>query len=174
MGDVDAIHSQGQFFWDFYSVGENLYIDNAVGGGAYLVGGKDVLNKTITGSAGTDIISTYGHNSIVDAGAGTDAIGFNLYGLDNSYRGSNTVIMRPGSGIDYVYDFLSGTDHIDLRPFNFGITGAQVLAQAVNVDNPGTANDYCYFYLTNAGGVQNFIVFIGLLSSQLQAGDFIT
>ena len=49
-----------------------------------------------------------------------------------------------------------------------------MLAQAINVDQAGTADDYCFFYLTSAGGVDNFVVFIGLLSSQLQAGDFIT
>ena len=82
--------------------------------------------------------------------------------------------MKAGSGMDYVYDFESGVDKIDLSAFNFGITGAQILAQAINVDNAGTADDYCFFYLTSAGGVDNFIVFMGLLSSQLSASDFIT
>ena len=82
--------------------------------------------------------------------------------------------MKPGSGLDYVYGFESGVDRIDLTAFNFGITGAQVLAQAVNVDQTGTENDYVYFYLTSAGGVDNFVAFIGLLSSQLQAADFVT
>jgi hypothetical protein len=113
-------------------------------------------------------------NATVDAGAGADAISFSLYGLDESYRGANTVVMKAGSGADYVYDFRSGTDHIDLTAFHFGITGQQVLDQAINVDNAGTADDYSYFYLTSAGGVDNYIVFMGLLSSQLQASDFIT
>jgi hypothetical protein len=82
--------------------------------------------------------------------------------------------MKAGNGADYIYDFRSGTDHIDLAAFNFGITGQQVLDQAVNVDNIGAADDYCYFYLTSAGGVDNFIAFMGLLSGQLQASDFIT
>ena len=63
---------------------------------------------------------------------------------------------------------------IDLTAFNFGITGAQILAQAINVDLAGTANDHVFFYLTSAGGVDNFIVFMGMQSSQLSAGDFIT
>jgi hypothetical protein len=57
VSDVDTIHSTSQFFWDYYSVGETLQIDNAVDGGAYLVGGKDVASKTIFGSSGTDLIS---------------------------------------------------------------------------------------------------------------------
>jgi hypothetical protein len=172
--DLDIIFSQGNFFWDFYSVGELLWIDAINAGGTMLVGGKEVLNKDIRGNVGTDLISTYGRNSVVDAGAGTDAISFSLYGLDESYRGANRVVMKAGSGTDYLYEFRSGVDKVDLTQFAFGITGAQVLAQAVNVDNVGTANDYCYFYLTSAGGVDNFIVFIGLLSSQLQAADFLT
>ena len=76
--------------------------------------------------------------------------------------------------MDYVWDFESGVDKIDLSAFHFGITGAEVLAQVVTVDNPGTASDYSYLYLTNAGGVDNFVVFMGLQASQLSAADFIT
>ena len=54
------------------------------------------------------------------------------------------------------------------------MTGAEVLAHVATVDNPGTVDDYSYLYLTSAGGADNFVVFMGLQASQLQAGDFIT
>ena len=110
----------------------------------------------------------------MDAGRGTDAVSFGLYGLDESHDGVNTLVMKAQSGLDYVFEFESGVDKIDLTAFNFGITGQQVLDQAVNVDQAGTENDYCYFYLTSAGGVDNFVAFVGLLSHQLQASDFLT
>ena len=168
--DIDVIHSHGEFFRDFYGVGEVLHIDRSAG--SQMVGGRN--NQTIYGGAGNDVILPYGGSNRIDAGAGTDAISLNLYDLAESFDGVNTIVMKAGSGMDYVYDFESGVDKIDLTAFNFGITEAQVLAQAVNADNPGTADDYCYFYLTNAGGVDNFVVFMGLLSSQLSATDFVT
>ena len=164
--DVDIIISGGAFFWDFYGVAEILR------GGGQLIGGTN--NQTIEGGDGTDIICAYGGTNRVDAGRGTDAISFGLYGLDESHDGVNTLVMKAGSGLDYVYDFESGVDKIDLTAFHFGITGQQVLDQAVNVDLAGTENDYCYFYLTSAGGVDNFVAFVGLLSTQLQASDFLT
>ena len=168
--DFDAILSYGTFFWDYYGVGEVLSIQRAAG--SQMVGGTN--SQEIYGGAGGDQIIAYGGSNRVDAGAGADAISFGLYGLSESFDGANTLVLKAGSGMDYVYEFESGVDKIDLTAFNFGITGAQVLAQAVNVDNAGTANDYCYFYLTNAGGVDNFLVLMGLLSNQLSAGDFVT
>jgi Ca2+-binding RTX toxin-like protein len=168
--DFDVIHSEGEFFWDYYGVGERLIIDRAEG--SQMVGGTN--NQTIWGNVGNDVILAYGGSNIIDAGAGTDVIGLGLYGLDESADGANTVVMKAGSGIDYVYEFESGVDKVDLTSFNFGITGQQVLDQAVNVDLAGTADDHVYFYLTGAGGVNNFIVFMGLQSNQLQASDFIT
>ena len=50
----------------------------------------------------------------------------------------------------------------------------KMLAQVVTVDNVGTDSDYSYLYLTNAGGVDNFVIFMGMQASQLAAGDFIT
>lgn len=168
--DFDTIYSQGSFFWDYYSVAEVLRVDTAAG--SQLVGGQ--LGQKIFGGAGTDLISAYGGSNVVDAGPGADAISFSLYDLAESFDGANTLVMKPGSGIDYVYDFESGVDHVDLTAFHFGITGAAVLAQAVNNDLPGVADDYSYFYLTSAGGVDNYVVFMGLLSTQLQTGDFLT
>ena len=169
-GDVDVIYSNGEFFWDFYGVGEELHVETTAG--SQLVGGTN--SQSFFGNAGTDVILAYGGSNRIDAGGGVDAIGLGLYGLDESFDGANTVVMKAGSGMDYVYDFESGVDKIDLSAFNFGITGAQILAQAINVDLAGTANDHVFFYLTSAGGVDNFIVFMGMQSSQLSAGDFIT
>jgi hypothetical protein len=164
--DMDIIVSGGTFFWDYYGVAEIMR------GSGQLVGGTN--DQTIEGGDGTDLICAYGGTNRVDAGRGTDAISFGLYGLDESFDGVNTLVMKPRSGLDYVYEFESGVDKIDLTAFNFGITGQQVLDQAVNVDQAGTDNDYCYFYLTTTFGVENYVAFIGLLSSQLQASDFIT
>jgi serralysin len=168
--DVDTIYSQGSFFWDYYSVAEFLRIDNP--SGSELVGGQ--LGQSIFGDTGTDLILAYGGSNVVDAGSGTDAVSFGLFGLDEAHDGVNTLVMKPGSGLDYVYDFESGVDKIDLTAFHFGITGQQVLDQAINVDQTGVANDYSYFYLTSAGGVDNYVAFIGLLSNQLHATDFLT
>jgi Ca2+-binding RTX toxin-like protein len=165
-GDVDTIISQGALFWDFYSVGEILRIERAAGG--QIVGGKNVLNKTITGGEGNDIILTYGHSSRVDGGAGTDAISFELFGLGESYDGANTLIMKPGNGMDYLYGFESGVDKIDLSAFGYGLSGAQWKSFLVDVENGD--NDYCFLYLGAAG---QYLVFVGTTSSQIQAGDFI-
>lgn len=164
--DVDTIISQGALFWDFYSVGENLQIDRDAGG--QIVGGRNVLNKIITGDIGNDIILTYGRSSVVDAGAGTDAISFELYGLGESYEGSNTLIMKPGNGMDYLYGFESGEDKIDLRGFGYGLTGAQWQSFLVDVENGD--NDYCFLYLGQPG---QYLVFVGVTSSQITAGDFL-
>ena len=170
VGDIDVIRSDGEFYWDYYSVAETLFIDRDAG--SQMVGGTN--SQTIWGDVGNDVILAYGGANRVDAGAGTDVIGLGLYGLDESFDGVNTIVMKAGSGMDYVFDFESGVDKIDVSAFSFGITGAQLLSFAVNVDNAGTADDYCYFYLTSAGGVDNFVVFMGLLSSQLSASDFMT
>ena len=164
--DVDTIISQGALFWDFYSVGENLQIDRDAGG--QIVGGRNVLNKIITGDIGNDIILTYGRSSVVDAGAGTDAISFELFGLGESYEGSNTLIMKPGNGMDYLYGFESGEDKIDLRGFGYGLTGAQWQSFLVDVENGD--NDYCFLYLGQPG---QYLVFVGVTSSQITAGDFL-
>ncbi len=165
-GDVDTIISQGALFWDFYSVGEVLQIDRDAGG--QIVGGRNVLNKTITGDIGNDVILTYGRSSTVDAGAGTDAISFELYGLGESYEGSNTLVMKPGNGMDYLYGFESGEDQIDLSGFGYGLTGAQWQSFLVDVENGD--NDYCFLYLGQPG---QYLVFVGVTSSQITAGDFI-
>ncbi len=164
--DIDTIISQGALFWDFYSVGENLRIDRDAGG--QIVGGRNVMNKTITGGIGDDIVLTYGRSSVVDGGAGTDAISFELYGLSNSYEGSNTLIMKPGNGMDYLYGFESGEDQIDLRGFGYGLTGAQWKSFLVDVENGD--NDYCFLYLGQPG---QYLVFVGVTSAQIQAGDFL-
>ncbi len=164
--DVDTIISQGALFWDFYSVGEVLQIDRDAGG--QIVGGRNVLNKTITGDIGNDVILTYGRSSTVDGGAGTDAISFELYGLGESYEGSNTLIMKPGNGMDYLYGFESGEDQIDLSGFGYGLTGAQWQSFLVDVENGD--NDYCFLYLGQPG---QYLVFVGVTSSQITAGDFI-
>ena len=165
-GDVDTIISQGALFWDFYSVGEILQIDNDAG--SQMVGGKNVLNKTITGGVGNDVILTYGRSSVVDGGAGIDAISFELYGLDESYDGVNTVVMKPGNDIDYVYGFESGVDKVDLTAFGYGLTGEQWKAFLVDVDYGD--EDYCFLYLGQPG---QFLVFLNTTSSQLSAGDFL-
>jgi hypothetical protein len=165
-GDVDTIVSQGALFWDFYSVGENLVIDRVAGG--QIVGGKNVLNKVFTGGTGNDIILTYGQSSRVDGGAGTDAISFGLYGLSESYDGANTLVMKPGNGMDYLYEFESGVDKIDLSAFGYGLSGAQWKSFLVDVENGD--DDYCFLYLGAAG---QYLVFVGTTSSQIQAGDFI-
>ncbi len=165
-GDVDTIISQGALFWDFYSVGEVLQIDRDAGG--QIVGGRNVLNKTITGDIGNDVILTYGRSSTVDGGAGTDAISFELYGLGESYEGSNTLVMKPGNGMDYLYGFESGEDQIDLSGFGYGLTGAQWQSFLVDVENG--ANDYCFLYLGQPG---QYLVFVGVTSSQITASDFI-
>lgn len=164
--DIDRIVSRGEFFWDYYSVAEILMTLNT--DGSQLVGGKNVMNKTINGWVGDDIIVTYGRSSVVDAGAGTDAISFGLLGLDESYDGVNTLIMQQGSGTDYLYDFESGVDKIDLSRFSYGLSGDQWKAFLVDVDNGD--EDYCFLYLGSPG---DYLVFVGLTSADLRSSDFI-
>jgi hypothetical protein len=168
-GDVDVVRSAGEFWRDYYNVAETLYIENLFGG--QIVGGTN--DQEFHGYLGRDVILAYGGSNRIDAGEGTDFIGLGLYDLAESADGVNTIVMKPGSGIDYVYEFESGVDKIDLTAFDFPITGQQVLDQVVDADLAGTVDDHCYVYLTDAGGVQNFIVFMGLFANQLQASDFI-
>lgn len=129
--------------------------------------------------AGAQVITSYTYDSIgrltksASTTGKTAKYSYDLADNRTDKVDATTTFIGPGAGLKYVWGFQSGKDHVDLSAFNFGITGSQVLVQAVNVDQPGTANDYCYFYLTNAGGVDNYVIFMGQLSSQLQASDFV-
>ena len=70
-------------------------------------GGDDRL----PGGSGDDILMGGLGNDRLDGGTGTDK----LYGDD----GNDLFVFKAGYGIDTVFDFNNGQDHLDLRSFGF-------------------------------------------------------
>ncbi len=175
-GDVDTIRSAGQFFRDFYSVGEILIIDEQANldhpAGTYIVGGAGMGPTEIFGNSGTNFILAYGGTNTVRPGAGNDSISFGLFDLPQSANGVNTLVLEPGTGRDFVYDFETGVDKVDLRAFS-GLTAAGLLATGTDVAAAGGASGYSHFYLGESGGVYSYVAFVGLSAAQLSAGDFL-
>ncbi len=125
-------------------------------------GGSD----QIFGFDGNDILD--GGNNVINPMGGQDQISFDTFGVAGATRGNNTLELAPGAGTNFLFDFNSALDSIDLTGFNFGITGQQVLDQVV--DGAG----FSFVFLTNAGGVDNFLVFADQQKAGLDASDFIT
>lgn len=173
VGDVDTIVSRGLFYRDFYSVAERLVIDEQANvdnpSGTYLVGGAGPGPTEIIGNSGVNYLIAYGGTNIVRPGAGDDAISFELFDLTEFEDGVNTLALTPGTGRDFVYGFELGVDKVDLRAYA-ALTADVVLGSGTTVDGD---TPYSHFYLGEAGGVFDYVAFVGFRHTQLSASDFI-
>lgn len=85
---------------------------NGGDGQDYLAGGAG--NDQLNGGAGVDKIVGGSGSDTIDGGAGND----NLWGGDWSADGSqDTFVFNSGTGKDYIFDFETGIDLIDLTGF---------------------------------------------------------
>ncbi len=165
-GDVDTILSKGNFFWDFYNVGEVLTIDASVASGGTMVSGTG--NSTMNGNSTTNFLLTYGGSNTVNPGAGIDVIDMGLYGLAAGFNGPNRVVMDAGDDTNYIYSFESGKDTVDVNAYNRFTDGAQML------DNFVDAGWGTYVWMGDHFGDSEYIGFVGLTKADLDAGDFLT
>ena len=174
--DFDTIISNGEFFWDFYSVGERLIISEAAQAdhpsGTYMVGNAKMASTEIIGNSGTNFILTYGGDNVIKPGGGDDSISFDLFDLPESSRGVNRVVIEEGGGRDFLYSFRSGVDKVDLSALP-GLNFEAISRHGANVAGDGTNPGYSYFYLGDTGGTYNYVSFVGLTMSQISANDFI-
>ncbi len=164
-GDVDTIISEGEFFWDFYDVGEILTIAASAGTGTQLVSGKG--DSTMNGNDFGNILLTYGGTNEVNPGKGIDTIGLNLYGLAASFNGTNTVKLNPGDDTNYIYDFESGIDKIDTSGYSRFADGAQMLANVA--DTPWGS----FIWMGEHEGEHEYIGIVGLHAADLDVADFV-
>ncbi len=165
-GDIDTIISKGSFFWDYYNVGEVLNISPSAASGAVMVSGRgdSVMNGNDTGN----FLLTYGGSNTVNPGAGIDVIGLGLYDLGKSFNGTNTVVVTKGDDTNYIYDFESGTDKVDISDYGYYASGSQIVDYNVVDTEWG-----CYIYLGTVDGQNEFLAFDTLQAADLAAGDFI-
>ncbi len=164
--DVDTIISKGAFFWDVFNVGETLTIDATAASGAVMISGEG--DSTMNGNDTTNFLLTYGGTNAVNPGAGIDVVGLGLYGLAPALNGVNTVVLTQGDDTNYIYDFESGTDKIDVSDYGRFASGAQIVDYNV-VDTIWGS----YIYLGTVNGQNEFLAFDTLHAADLAAGDFV-
>ncbi len=163
--DIDTIISQGEFFWDYYDVGEVLKIGAGAVDGSMLVSGKG--SSTLNGNDFDNVLLAYGGSNEINPGKGTDTIGLSLYDLDAAFNGANIVKVSPGDNTNYIYDFESGTDKIDTSAYGRFADGAQMLA---NVADTGWGS---LIWLGAHAGINEYVGIVGLASSDLDEADFV-
>ncbi len=164
-GDTDTIISKGEFFWDFYNIGEILTIDASVVSGGTMVSGTG--DSIMNGNDAGNILLAYGGFNEINPGKGIDTIGLSLYGLAASFNGSNIVRLKPGDDVNYIYDFESGTDKIDTSAYGRFADGVQTLA---NVADTGWGS---LIWMGEHEGQNEYVGIIGLNKADLAVGDFL-
>ncbi len=164
--DVDTIISEGSFFWDFYNVGEVLTIADIAGDNSQIISGTG--DSTINGNDYDNILLSGGGSNVIFAGKGVDTIGFGLDGLDASFNGVNTVALRPGDDVNYIYDFESGIDIVDTSAYGRFADGAEMLGNMVDTSWGS------FVWMGEHEGQDEFVAFVGLQQSDLAAADFFT
>jgi Ca2+-binding RTX toxin-like protein len=120
------------------------------------LGGNDTLdglagNDTLEGGAGEDVLFGGTGNDVLRGGANNDTMNggdgndsFDGEGGDNwitTGTGQDTIVFKSTSGFLHVYDFLDGSDKIDMR--GTGITLANV-AQSVTITEYGPGVSITY------------------------------
>lgn len=173
--DFDTISSTAEWFWDVYSVGERLQVEEGAvgsdGAGTTIVG--SVFSNEMIGNSGTNIMFGRGGADSYRAGDGVDWISLSLLGVteENSYVGvdaANTIIVDKrttgGSSYDIIFEFEVGRDKIDVRSYGY-ISAAQVLARGTN---DGHGNSY---YALGDGF--DYVFLVGVTMENVSAIDFI-
>lgn len=135
-------------------------------------------------SAGTTLVSGAGNDTLV-GGVGNDVLDAGT-GNNTLVGGGGADVFRfaaPGSGVNQIVDFVSGTDHIEVNASSFHFTNAADFS-FVSGSNPTSAAGHAAIlyntttgalYYDAAGGDPAHMVQIGLLSNHaaLTAHDFI-
>ncbi|MDB5680122.1 M10 family metallopeptidase C-terminal domain-containing protein [Sphingomonas bacterium] len=131
--------------------------------------GNDVLsggdgNDTLVGNDGNDILNGGNDSDLLRGGAGNDTLNGNA-GNDtlNGGVGNDKFVFDHGTGQDTVYDFVSGTDQLDLTTIGFANFAA--FQAATHDDGDGNA-------VVDLGGGDT-VTLLGVHSNQIQSGDVI-
>ena len=178
-GGFDTIISKTDFYWDFYSIGELVRVDESVvdpgNDGVTIVGG--VFSGFLVGHSGTDVMFGRGGADTYIGGDGIDFISLSTLGLTdaNAYagvNGVNTVIVQQRTSgptsYDIVFEFEPGKDKLDVSDYatvNGLSSGADVIALAVD---DGLGNSYIAL-----GDGLDYLYMVGLEKAELRAGDFV-
>ncbi|HMQ58628.1 MAG TPA: hypothetical protein PKE65_08770, partial [Rhizobiaceae bacterium] len=172
-GGFDTVRTSANFFWDYYSVAEQIIVeefaDNPGGLGVTTVGG--VFDNTLFGHSGTDIIFGRGGNDVYIAGDGIDWMSLSTLGVTDvgSYtaNGINTVVVeRRLTGdfsYDIVFDFESGWDYFDVRDYGY-TSASQIFDRGFN---DGYGNSW---YALGDG--LDYLYVVGLEKEDLLLSDF--
>ncbi len=173
--DFDTISSTAEWFWDVYSVGERLVIEEGAvgsdGAGTTILG--SVFSNEMIGNSGTNIMFGRGGSDTYRAGDGVDWISLDLLGLteENAYvgvDGPNTIIVDQRQTGDFSYDiifaFEVGKDKIDVSDYGYA-TATEVLLRG---QNDGLGNSY---YALGDG--LDYVYLVGVTIDQVQFTDFV-
>ncbi len=105
-----AITSKGNARYDFSVQTESLEIDGGTGKDT-IIGG--IASDSITGGGGADSLSGGAGNDTITGGVGNDTL--------TGGRGADTFAFEAtasDNGVDWILDFVSGTDHLDLTAYS--------------------------------------------------------
>ena len=173
--DFDTLSSTAEWFWDVYSVGERLVIEEGAvgsdGAGTTIVG--SVFSNEMIGNSGTNIMFGRGGSDTYRAGDGGDWISLPLLGVtdENAYLGvdgPNTIIVDARTtgafSYDIIFEFESGKDKIDVSDFGYA-TATEVFLRG---HDDGFGNSY---YALGDG--LDYVYLVGLTVGQLSVLDFV-
>ena len=173
--DFDTLSSTAEWFWDVYSVGERLVIEEGAvgsdGAGTTIVG--SVFSNEMIGNSGTNIMFGRGGSDTYRAGDGVDWISLPLLGVtdENAYLGvdgPNTIIVDARTtgafSYDIIFEFESGKDKIDVSDFGYA-TATEVFLRG---HDDGFGNSY---YALGDG--LDYVYLVGLTVGQLSVLDFV-
>ncbi len=173
--DVDVLISTADWFWDVYSVAEQLVIaEDAAdpqGDGTTIVG--SVFSNEMVGNSHTNFLYGRGGNDTYRAGDGLDVISLSTLGVDNlngyhGVDGTNIVVVEQrqsgASSYDIIYDFESGKDKLDVSDYGYESAGA-VYAKGID-DGFGSS----YFAL---GDGLDYVYLVGVTVAQMSSSDFV-
>jgi len=106
---------------------------NAVGGNDTLIGGAGATN-TLYGDAYDMYDSAVCGNDVLISGTGTDHMwGDAVVFIGGSVTtGADTFVFKPASGNDFIYDFQSDHDKIDVSAYGFANIGAMTITDLGN------------------------------------------
>jgi Ca2+-binding RTX toxin-like protein len=129
-------------------------VENLIMTGTAAKGSGNELANVITGNAADNRLWGFDGDDRLNGGGGNDRL--------NGGNGADIFAFGTGSGQDFVNDFVSGTDRLDLTAYGFADFAA---VQAATTDVGGNA-------VIDLGG-GNSITLVGVLAAQLQSTDVI-
>ncbi len=174
-GGYDEVISSSFFFWDFSNVAERLSltadastVNDETGedfGVSTLVGGG--FDSDMIGNSGNNNIYTNWGNDTVWAGGGVDHVDFTDRGAGAS--GANTLVFDNGNGYDIIWQFVPGTDKVDVS--RVGIANFDELMMHATEVTGGGAAPAVYFTLGDTG--TDYLYILNVAKADLSSGDFI-